>query len=343
MYIENKVLKKYISYWLVAMFWIISIMIVVGGLTRLTDSGLSITEWQLFSGFLPPLNAADWENYFNLYKKIPEYELQNYEMTLQEFKIIFWWEWAHRFLGRLIGLSFLIPLLFFSIKLGFKRLINLYFIFFLICFQGFIGWYMVSSGLIDRVDVSHFRLSVHLLVAFIILSLIIWNYLRLNYQVSNVNKLSFYIPFIFIFLIFCQIAIGAFVSGMDAGKIYNTWPLMGSAFFPDDNKLVNLFNFEAFSDPSLVQFMHRNLAYLILIFYFFILAEVYKKKLKMFFNVIKIVGFLLIVQVVLGILTLLYGAQIFLASMHQISSIFLVSSCIYFLYVNTRTNLPPSS
>ena len=343
MYIENKVLKKYISYWLVTMFWIISIMIVVGGLTRLTDSGLSITEWQLFSGFLPPLNAADWENYFNLYKKIPEYELQNYEMTLQEFKIIFWWEWAHRFLGRLIGLSFLIPLLFFSIKLGFKRLINLYFIFFLICFQGFIGWYMVSSGLIDRVDVSHFRLSVHLLVAFIILSLIIWNYLRLNYQVSNGNKLSFYIPFIFIFLIFCQIAIGAFVSGMDAGKIYNTWPLMGSAFFPDDNELVNLFNFEAFSDPSLVQFMHRNLAYLILIFYFFILAEVYKKKLKEFFNVIKIVGFLLIVQVVLGILTLLYGAQIFLASMHQISSIFLVSSCIYFLYVNTRTNLPPSS
>ena len=343
MYIENKVLKKYISYWLLAMFWIISIMIVVGGLTRLTDSGLSITEWQLFSGFLPPLNAADWENYFNLYKKIPEYELQNYEMTLQEFKIIFWWEWAHRFLGRLIGLSFLIPLLFFSIKLGFKRLINLYFIFFLICFQGFIGWYMVSSGLIDRVDVSHFRLSVHLLVAFIILSLIIWNYLRLNYQVSNENKLSFYIPFIFIFLIFCQIAIGAFVSGMDAGKIYNTWPLMGSAFFPDDNELVNLFNFEAFSDPSLVQFMHRNLAYLILIFYFFILAEVYKKKLKVFFNVIKIVGFLLIVQVVLGILTLLYGAQIFLASMHQISSIFLVSSCIYFLYVNTRINLPPSN
>ena len=261
MYIENKVLKKYISYWLLAMFWIISIMIVVGGLTRLTDSGLSITEWQLFSGFLPPLNAADWENYFNLYKKIPEYELQNYEMTLQEFKIIFWWEWAHRFLGRLIGLSFLIPLLFFSIKLGFKRLINLYYIFFLICFQGFIGWYMVSSGLVDRVDVSHFRLSLHLLVAFIILSLIIWNYLRLNYQVSNENKLSFYIPFIFIFLIFCQIAIGAFVSGMDAGKIYNTWPLMGSAFFPDDNQLVNLFNFEAFSDPSLVQFMHRNLAY----------------------------------------------------------------------------------
>ena len=172
MYIDNKQLKNYISFWLGSMFWIISIMIVVGGLTRLTDSGLSITQWQLFSGFLPPFNEVQWQNYFDLYKKIPEFELQNYLMTLQEFKVIFWWEWAHRFLGRLIGLSFLIPLFFFSVKAGFKNLKNLYFIFFLICFQGFIGWYMVSSGLIDRVDVSHYRLSVHLLVAFLILSLI---------------------------------------------------------------------------------------------------------------------------------------------------------------------------
>ena len=343
MYIENKVLKKYISYWLATMFWIISIMIIVGGLTRLTDSGLSITEWQLFSGFLPPLNSEDWQNYFNLYKKIPEYEIQNYEMTLNEFKIIFWWEWAHRFLGRLIGLSFLIPLIYFSIKVGFKKLINLYYIFFLICFQGFIGWYMVSSGLVDRVDVSHFRLSIHLLVAFFILSLIFWNYLKLKDQYYNGTKMSFYIPFIFILLIFCQISIGAFVSGMDAGKIYNTWPLMGSAYFPDDNNLINLLNFKAFSDPSLVQFMHRNLAYLILIFYFIILVKIYKKNLKIFFDIIKIIGFLLFIQIVLGILTLLYGAQIFLASMHQISSIFLVSSCIYFLYINTSSNLQPSN
>jgi len=343
MYIENKVLKKYISYWLVTMFWIISIMIIVGGLTRLTDSGLSITEWQLFSGFLPPLNSEEWQNYFNLYKKIPEYELQNYEMTLNEFKIIFWWEWAHRFLGRLIGLSFLIPLIYFSIKVGFKKLINLYYIFLLICFQGFIGWYMVSSGLVDRVDVSHFRLSIHLLVAFFILSLIFWNYLKLKDHFYMGSKMSSYIPFIFILLIFCQISIGAFVSGMDAGKIYNTWPLMGSTYFPDDNELINLFNFKAFSDPSLVQFMHRNLAYLILIFYFFVLVKIYKKNLKIFFYIIKIIGLLLFIQIVLGILTLLYGAQIFLASMHQISSIFLVSSCIYFLYINTSSNLPPSN
>ena len=123
MYIENNNIKNYISFWLAFMFWIISVMIVVGGLTRLTDSGLSITEWQLFSGFLPPLNNDDWIRYFDLYKKIPEFTEQNYLMTIHEFKVIFWWEWAHRFLGRLIGISFLLPLLFFTFKLGFKKLI----------------------------------------------------------------------------------------------------------------------------------------------------------------------------------------------------------------------------
>ena len=178
MYTVNPKINNQLSLWLITMFWIIAIMIVVGGLTRLTDSGLSITEWQLFSGILPPLDNNDWIMYFNLYKKIPEYELQNYNMTLQEFKIIFWWEWGHRFLGRVIGISFLIPLIYFSFNIEFYKLLNLYLIFFLICFQGFVGWYMVSSGLVNRVDVSHFRLSIHLLIAFLILSLIFWNYLK---------------------------------------------------------------------------------------------------------------------------------------------------------------------
>ena len=338
MYIENIQIKKHISIWLLTMFLIISVMIIIGGLTRLTDSGLSITEWNLFSGFLPPLNESDWDKYFNLYKKIPEYELQNYLMTLQEFKVIFWWEWIHRFLGRLIGISFLIPLIYFSLKIGFKKLINLYLIFFLICFQGFIGWYMVSSGLVDRVDVSHFRLSIHLLIAFIILSLILWNYLKIININSPEKKLNLFIPLIFLILIFLQISIGAFVSGMDAGKIYNSWPLMGSSFFPDDNEIVNLFKITAFSEPSLVQFIHRNLAYIILIFYFFILLKIYTNNLKNFFNCINFLGFLLIIQIVLGIFTLISGAHIILSSMHQISSIFLVSSSIYFLYLNSNTN-----
>jgi len=338
MYIENNQIKNYLVFWLASMYWIISIMIIIGGLTRLTDSGLSITEWQLFSGFLPPLNESDWKNYFNLYKEIPEFKLQNYSMTLQEFKVIFWWEWIHRFLGRLMGISFLIPLFFFSFKIGFKKLMSLYLIFFLICFQGFIGWYMVSSGLIDRVDVSHFRLSIHLIIAFLILSLILWNYFNLKYISFHNKKLNFFIPFIFLILIFFQIIIGAFVSGMDAGNIYNSWPLMGSTYFPNDSEIINLFNLSAFSDPSLVQFMHRNLAYMIFIFYLYILIKIYKNKLIKFFFSINLLGLLLIIQIILGVLTLTHGAHIVLASMHQISSIFLVSSSVYLLYLNSRSN-----
>ena len=339
MYIENKQLKNYISLWLVIMFWVIAIMIIVGGLTRLTDSGLSITKWELFSGLIPPLNSSDWENYFNMYKEIPEFKLQNFDMSIEEFKVIFWWEWIHRFLGRFIGICFLIPLIFFTIKVGFKKVLNLYFIFLLICFQGFIGWYMVSSGLVDRVDVSHFRLSIHLLVAFIILSLIYWNYLTLKEIPILDKKLNFLLPIIFLIIIFFQISIGAFVSGMDAGKIYNSWPLMGTTYFPDDNSIKNLFKLSAFSDPSLVQFIHRNLAYLIVLYYLIILFKVFKKKITMFYYPLIILGLLLLLQVLLGILTLLYDAQMFIASMHQISSIFLVSSSIYFVYLNTNTNL----
>tara|TARA_Y100001970_G_scaffold293233_1_gene438690 strand:- start:4328 stop:5305 length:978 start_codon:yes stop_codon:yes gene_type:complete len=325
------------------MFWIIAIMIIVGGLTRLTDSGLSITKWQLFSGFFPPLSNSDWIMYFDLYKEIPEFKLQNYDMTMQEFKVIFWWEWAHRFLGRLIGISFLIPLIYFSFKVNITKLIGLYFIFILICFQGFIGWYMVSSGLIDRVDVSHFRLSIHLLIAFIILSLIYWNYLKIKIKINNQNTINSIIPFIFLLLIFLQISIGAFVSGMDAGKIYNSWPMMGNSFFPDDNKFINLFKISAFSDPSLVQFIHRKLAYLIGIFYLYIFFKIYINKITSLYKSVNILGFFIILQIVLGIFTLLYGAQIIIASMHQISSIFLVSSSIYFLFINTKVNLQPSN
>ena len=331
-------LKKYISYWLATMFSIVSIMIIVGGLTRLTDSGLSITEWELFSGFLPPINENQWDIYFNLYKETPEFKLQNYLMTLDEFKVIFWWEFIHRFLGRLIGIFFIIPLVYFSIKLGFTKTKYLYLIFFLICFQGFVGWYMVSSGLVDRVDVSHYRLSLHLLVAFIILSLIFWNYLKYKSVSHSEKKINLTLPVIFLVLIFLQISIGAFVSGMDAGKIYNTWPLMGTNYFPDDSSIVDLFNLQVFNDPSLVQFLHRNIAYIIFIFYLLILFTVYKNNFYSLFKTTKIIGFILGVQILLGILTVLSGAQMIISSMHQISSIFLVSSSIYLVYLNLNTN-----
>ncbi len=338
MYIENNNIRNKISIWLIIMFFLIALMIVVGGLTRLTDSGLSITKWELFYGTLPPFTEKKWNDYFEQYKLIPEYQIQNFSMNLHEFKVIFWWEWAHRFLGRLIGMAFLLPLIYFTFKLSIKKLISFYFIFFLICFQGFLGWYMVSSGLVDKVDVSHFRLSLHLIVAFLILSLILWNYLKLNINIITQSKLSLFFPLTFLILIFLQIIIGAFVSGMDAGLIYNSWPKMGDSYFPNDNNFVNLFNLSVFSDASLVQFLHRNLAYVIIVFYFLILFKVYKNQIKSSFLITNILGLFLLSQVILGILTLVNGVQIILASMHQLSSIFLVSASIYFLYLNKKIN-----
>ena len=322
------------SNWLLFMFFLVSSMIVVGGLTRLTDSGLSITDWEFFRGFFPPLNNETWNAYFDSYKKIPEFKLQNYSMNLNEFKVIFWWEWAHRIFGRIIGLAFLIPLIFFSIKVGFKKLKNLHLIFVLICFQGFLGWYMVKSGLVNNIDVSHFRLSFHLLFAFIILSLIFWNYLDLIHIKENERKLKNFLPEIFMILIFLQIIFGAFVSGMDAGKIYNTWPLMGNSYFPDDNKIINLFEFSALSDASLVQYLHRNIAYLIFILYITIAFTVYKNKIGILFKPILILGLVVFLQIFLGILTVLSGAGILISSLHQFSSILLITASLYFLYRN---------
>ena len=197
---------------------------------------------------------------------------------------------------------------------------------------------MVRSGLVDRVDVSHFRLSIHLLIAFLILSLIFWNYLIIKKKNQIANKINSFIPFTFLIFVFIQIAIGAFVSGMDAGKIYNSWPFMGTTYFPNDNNFIDIFKLSAFNDPSLVQFLHRNLAYIIGLFYLLILFKIYKNKMHELYFSVNLLGCFIILQIFLGILTILYGAQIFIASMHQISSIFLVSSCIYFFYLNTKFN-----
>ena len=195
---------------------------------------------------------------------------------------------------------------------------------------------MVSSGLIDRVDVSHYRLSIHLLIAFLILSMVLWNYLKINKDNIISNKINPLIPFLFLVLVFLQIGVGAFVSGMDAGKIYNSWPFMGTTYFPDDNNIENLFKLSAFTDPSLVQFIHRNLAYVIALSYLLIFYNIYKTNKYELYKTVNFLGCLIFLQIFLGILTILYGAQIYIASMHQISSIFLVNSCVYFLYINTK-------
>ena len=333
MYSQNSHLNNQLKIWLLTLIGLVILIILVGGLTRLTDSGLSITTWELFVGFIPPLTNDKWIDYFELYKTIPEFSEQNSNMTLDEFKVIFWWEWGHRQLGRLIGLTVLLPLIFFSIKYGLRILKNYGLIFLLVCFQGFIGWYMVSSGLIDRVDVSHYRLSLHLVTAFIILSVIFWKFLKLTKIQAQYISIKTNLIKVFLFLLFLQLIIGAFVSGMDAGKVYNTWPLMGSSYFPDDSQFIEFLNVNVFDNPSIVQFIHRNLAYLILGIYIYILFFVMKDQKEIFRKPVLIIGVSLFLQVFLGILTLLSGVKIIYASLHQINSILIILSTLYFLYI----------
>ena len=263
--LKNKNYNNIFHIWLLCLIVLVSLIIIVGGLTRLTDSGLSITEWELIKGIFPPTNSYDWNIYFESYKKIPQYILMNNNMTLSEFKYIFLWEYAHRLLARFIGIFFLIPFLFFIFINLLKResIFILGKIFILILIQGSIGWYMVKSGLSENVTVSHYRLSIHLFIAFSILSSIVW--LLFN-SLNNDKKRFFQLNFDHIILkvllvcIYIQIILGAFVSGLDAGKIYQSWPLMNGDYFPDD---VTLENFLNFNQPSVVQFFHRNVAYCI--------------------------------------------------------------------------------
>ena len=340
-FMSKKNKNIYISYWLLLITFLVALMIVVGGLTRLTNSGLSITRWDLISGILPPLSLNEWEKSFSLYKQIPEYSLLNSSMTLEQFKNIYWWEYTHRLLGRIVGLFYLIPLLYFTFKKLIKKnsLISFYLILFLIFFQGFIGWYMVKSGLTERTDVSHYRLALHLTLAFIIFILVLWNYLKYkNQQILIHNKkIPSYLPILFIFCVLVQICIGAFVSGLDAGQIYKSWPLMNHSYFPDDSYIKDLFSMEAFETPSIVQFIHRNIAYLIILLFSFIATIIYRNKDFIYLRNTTLLVFLsLFAQTFLGILTVLSGAQIILASMHQIGSILLITTSLILVFKNSR-------
>ena len=325
----NKNYEKLIIYWLRSVIFLLFSMIIVGGLTRLTGSGLSITQWELFTGILPPFTNQVWNDYFSLYKKIPQFEFVNSNMNLNEFKTIFLWEYAHRILGRLIGLFFLIPLIYFLYRKAVSREYKIKFsiIFLLILFQGFIGWYMVQSGLINDITVSHYRLSLHLLIAFIILSSTFWIYLNITNAVSK-KFFNFSYEFIsikiFLLLIFLQIVFGAFVSGLDAGRAYQTWPLMNGSYFPNDLNIKNIQDLFNFDNHSLVQFLHRNIAYLIFFLTVYIGYVIFYYKINFLYNSYFAVLAVVLLQIILGIITLLSNLNLQIASLHQISSIFLV-------------------
>ena len=336
MFVNSDNYIKYLKLWLITLFSLIVLMVAVGGLTRLTDSGLSITAWELFTGILPPLNINEWNFYFTEYKKIPEYKNINYGMSLDEFKVIFYWEYIHRLLARFVGLFTLVPLFFFGLYFkNTKHYSNKYYwIFFLVCLQGFIGWYMVSSGLIENNDVSHFRLSIHLSLALFILCLIFWYILDIYKTKKFQNKIPNLLLLFILKLIVLQIVLGAFLSGLDGGLIYNSWPDMNGSFFPNDVGYGDLINTQLFNNPSIVQFLHRSTAYLLL-FFIIILNFIYLKK-KYDFKYILFFDVAILIQIFLGIVTLISGVEIRYASLHQLGSILVLSSYFLILYKNSN-------
>ena len=336
MFVNIDPYTKSIRLWLIVMFLLIILIITVGGLTRLTDSGLSITEWELFKGILPPLDIEKWNFYFDEYKKIPEYKLLNYNMSIDEFKVIYFWEYAHRLIARLIGLFAIIPLIYIYFKYKSQLIKDFKYlsIFALICFQGFIGWFMVKSGLIENTDVSHYRLALHLSIALIILSLIFWfilENLKIKKFISKVNN-NFLI--FFLILIFFQIILGAFLAGLNGGLVYNSWPDMNGNFLPNDIDKYDLYNSQILDNPSVIQFYHRLSAYILIIFLIILNYRFYVNKIEL--NSILIFNLAILTQIILGILTLVTGVKIYYASLHQLGSVFVLISFLNIFYRNTN-------
>jgi len=341
MFLEKKEYLKPAAYWLFSLLLILFIIILLGGLTRLTDSGLSITRWEVITGILPPFTLEGWNKAFDLYKEIPQYRLINQNITLEEFKIIYYWEYFHRLLGRIFGLLFLIPFLYFLFKKVFSKEFNfkLLILFILILLQGYIGWYMVQSGLVKNTTVSHFRLAIHLNIAFILFISIFWYFLNIvkssKKYFFSFNNENFFIK-LFVILLFFQVTLGAFTSGLDAGQIYQTWPSMNNKFFPDDFELNNILSKDIFYEPSLVQFLHRNMAYILLIYVFGISAHVLLNKKKYLYKSLSFVLIMIFIQILLGIFTLISGLNIFLASLHQLSTGILLISSVIFSYNSSK-------
>ena len=262
--------RRQIRGWLAVVLFTLFALVLVGGATRLTESGLSITVWKPIHGVIPPLSAEEWEEEFQLYQRIPQYQQMNNGMTVDEFKTIFWWEWAHRLLARTIGLIFALPLAFFWLTGRVERKLRMPLLGILALggFQGFIGWWMVSSGLVERTEVSQYRLATHLVIACMIFASCMWIFRGLSPHSNDVaptdrsRKMAMIIA---IFSLF-QIYLGALVAGLDAGFSYNTWPLMDGAIVPQDLFLQQPWWINLFENPKTVQFVHRIGAYVLFSF-----------------------------------------------------------------------------
>ena len=330
--------NKKVIYWLLTGCTLIFIMVIVGGITRLTHSGLSISNYKLISGTIPPTNALQWNEAFDLYKQYPEYQKLNYNMTIDEFKDIYFCEWIHRVIGRFIGLVFVIPFVYFLVRkqLTKSTIKKCLILLAMGGFQGFLGWFMVKSGLVDKPDVSHYRLAMHLTTAFLTFAYTFWVALDLIFPSKKQVNTSFRnLIRVGLVILVVQIIWGAFVAGLDAGWIHNHWPLM------NDGELIHQ-SVTTEQEPlwrnfiegkSGVQFVHRYLAYIVVGIIGFIWFKARKNKTTMLQQ--KGINLLLIlvgVQFVLGVLTLVLFVPVWLGVLHQVTAFFLLATMTFTLH-----------
>lgn len=323
--------RRGIRAWLIALFALITVMVLVGGMTRLTDSGLSITEWNLVGGSLPPTSAEVWASEFEKYQQSPQYRLMNEGMSLSEFKSIYWWEWGHRQLGRFIGLVWIAGFLFFALT---KRVPGgwngrLLTIGVMIGVQGAVGWWMVHSGLQgEMTSVASYRLATHLGLAFAILALILWCILLLGRSEAEVmqarrlrERSLFGMGTGLMHLAFLQILLGALVAGIDAGRSFVDWPMMAGQFFPPDAFSIEPVWRNLFENPGLVQFMHRIVGYLLVLFAIGAFFRGRKAAAPSTRNAFMLASGMIVVQMVIGIVTVLNASPLHIAIVHQAGAI----------------------
>lgn len=324
-----------IGIWLVICAILIASMVIIGGLTRLTGSGLSITEWDLVMGTIPPLNADQWEEVFQKYQQSPEFQQVNSEMTLSEFKSIFWWEYLHRLLGRLMGFAFFIPFIVFIArrKLNSGQVVKLSLLLVLGGLQGLLGWYMVKSGLVKDPHVSHYRLTAHLTLAFLLFGATIWMALRFfdgeskPKPLHNQHRVLYYISLVILGIMFLQVALGAMVAGLKAGSLFNTFPKMGGWWMPPGMWQQPLEN------PVFIQFAHRMTAYILVLLIGWMLWMSRRKNFdSRQRRGIFLVSHAALAQVILGVATLLMAVPIALGSLHQLGALVLFGCGVYLSY-----------
>lgn len=331
--LDNK--NTFLSRWLILCCALVVIMVAIGGFTRLTHSGLSIVEWKPVSGIIPPLTETDWQEEFTKYKTSPEYKSHNYDISLSDFKFIFTVEFVHRLAGRITGLVFLFPFVLFLItgEIRKKYLPTYGIILLLLGLQGFMGWYMVKSGLVDLPHVSHFRLAFHLLLAVIIYSLLFWQLMLNSFDIlllpSNiVLKLPQSVFSLSLTVLLIQIFLGGMVAGLDAGLVYNSFPLMGDSFIPPEVGFKTL-SLASFYDPVFIQFIHRINGYILALFILFLCRLLFQLNNSHLNKASYLLFAALVLQVLSGVITLLYSVPMSFALLHQLSSIILLSCLLW--------------